>query len=426
MATRQKLNKRGIHHILVPLAIVVFVGVIGTFYYVVSHAQTTSDTGQIVGIDGKCLDNQDNRKVGYNKIQLYSCNGTGAQSWTITTAGTIVNSNGYCLDVYHGKKAVGTKVDLYRCNGTAAQKWTVNTTKKTIVNPHSGLCLDDKYARTANGNQIWIYSCNGTAAQKWTTPSSGGSGGSSGTASSEHIISTLYAYPTLSSWGQVEDAAPTVQDAIVNICAPDGTGSGCGSPADEANPAWDSTIQALNTAGITPLYYISTNYGAESLSTLESELQDARTWYGIASPMYDTVSTSSTCSNGGDPISCTTYYDDLYTNAVNNGATIVEFNSGTIPSESYMFGSKEVIQVFEGTAAGFESTSFPTWMSNYPASEFAATLSVGTSTTVGTDVTDAVNDHIGNFYEDDEAESPNYATLPAFWSTEVTDVADAK
>src|SRR5271155_2208997 len=42
------------------------------------------------------------------------------------------------------------------------------------------------------------------------------------------------------------------------------------------------------------------------------------------------------------------------------------------------------------------------------------------------DVSDAATDGIGNVNVDDEAEPPNYSTLPAFWSTEVADVAAAR
>ncbi len=109
----------------------------------------------------------------------------------------------------------------------------------------------------------------------------------------ESIVTTLYAYPTLPSWQQVESAAPTVKASIVDICAPDGSGSGCnGQPADAENTAWPPTIQALQQAGITPLYYIWTDYGATPLATVESELQNAITWYGVASPMFDGTSTS--------------------------------------------------------------------------------------------------------------------------------------
>lgn len=246
------------------------------------------------------------------------------------------------------------------------------------------------------------------------------------TAKDEHIITTLYAYPTESSWSQVEKSNPTVKYAIVNICAPDGTGPGCtGKAADAKNPDWVPTIAALKSAGITPLYYISTNYGATAISTLESELQQAINWYGIASPHWDTMQPDGTCNNGGSPISCTTYNNDLYTYALNKGASAVMFNPGTTygVSTADIFGSKEIIEVFEGTASSFEKTSFPSWMNSYSGDQFVVTLSTGTSATIGTDVADAVKDNIGNIYEDDEAEPPNYATLPSFWNTEVKDVA---
>jgi hypothetical protein len=249
---------------------------------------------------------------------------------------------------------------------------------------------------------------------------------SSQAASPEHIITTLYAYPTESPWQQVEQSAPTVKYAIIDVCAPDGSGSGCnGKPATAKNPDWPSTISALENAGITPLYYISTNYGATSVSTLESEVQQAISWYGVASVHWDTMQPSGTCSNGGSSIPCTTYNADLYNFAVSKGAVAVMFNPGTTygVSTADIFGSKEILEVFEGTAASFEKASFPSWMNSYSSNQFVATLSAGTSSTVGTDVADAVKDNIGNIYEDDESEPPNYSTLPAFWSTEVKDVA---
>jgi hypothetical protein len=236
-------------------------------------------------------------------------------------------------------------------------------------------------------------------------------------AGAESIVTTLYAYPTLSSWGQVESAAPTVSAAIVDICAPDGSGSGCnGQPADAEATVWVPSIQALQAAGIQPLYYIWTDYGATPLATVESELLNAITWYGISSPMFDGTSTSP-----GE----VSYYQALYTFAIANGAKIVMFNPGTVAPQGYMFGPGEILQQFEGTEAQFDAASFPSWMASYPASEFSATVSAGTPTGVGTDVSDAVEDGIGNVYVDGEAEPPSYSTLPAFWSAEVLDVADA-
>ena len=100
------------------------------------------------------------------------------------------------------------------------------------------------------------------------------------------------------------------------------------------------------------------------------------------------------------------------------------FNPGTVAPQSYMFGPDEILQQFEGTEAQFDAASFPSWMASYPASEFSAVISAGTSGGVGADVSDAAQDGIGRVYVDDEAEPPNYGTLPAFWSAEVQDVAD--
>jgi len=194
-----------------------------------------------------------------------------------------------------------------------------------------------------------------------------------------------------------------------------GSGSGCnGQPADAANPAWPATIQALQAAGITPLYYIWTDYGATPLATVENELQNAITWYGVASPMFDGTSASASEAS---------YYQSLYNYAISAGAKTVMFNAGTVVPQSYMFGPNEILQMFEGSEAQFQAASFPSWMAGYPPSEFSAVISAGTSAGLAADISDAQHDGIGNIYVDDEAEPPNYSTLPAFWSTEVQDVA---
>ncbi len=237
--------------------------------------------------------------------------------------------------------------------------------------------------------------------------------------SGEHITTTLYAYPTQSSWTTVEHSSPEVNYSIVDICAPDGTGSGCsGAPADAPASAWVPTIAAIKQAGITPLFYVSTNGGTTSIATIESEIRDAIKWYGTPDLSLDDVAVDGTCQG----VACSTYYDDLYNYAIGAGATTVTFNAGTIVPQSYVFGPDAILQVFEGSAASFRSTSFPSWMADYPPGQFSATISAGTAATVGPDLAKAEAAHIGQFYEDDESEPPSYGTLPTFWKAEVTDV----
>jgi endoglucanase len=141
--------------------------IVGIATLMFSHA--ASVTGPVTGIANKCLDNSAAKVADGNKIQLWQCNGTVAQAWTLPGDGTI-RVQGYCLDVQAAGKAPKTLVQLYHCNGTVAQQWKVDKDAKTVINPNSGMCLDDQAAGTANGNQIWIYTCNGTDAQKWNVP----------------------------------------------------------------------------------------------------------------------------------------------------------------------------------------------------------------------------------------------------------------
>ncbi|MEV4643061.1 ricin-type beta-trefoil lectin domain protein [Actinoplanes sp. NPDC049548] len=119
------------------------------------------------GIPGKCVDVAGAGTADGTPVQLYQCNGTGAQRWTYTPgAGGALRVLGKCLDISNGGTANYTKVQLWTCNGTAAQRWTVGA-GSALVNPQSGRCLDVPNASTTDGTQLQIFDCNATAAQQW-------------------------------------------------------------------------------------------------------------------------------------------------------------------------------------------------------------------------------------------------------------------
>jgi glucosylceramidase len=95
---------------------------------------------------------------------------SGSQGTGGTPAGQITGYGGKCVDVAGANPANGTAVQLYDCNGTAAQQWTVATdgSLQTL-----GKCMDVTAAGTANGTQIQLYDCNGSGAQKWQHQSNG-------------------------------------------------------------------------------------------------------------------------------------------------------------------------------------------------------------------------------------------------------------
>jgi predicted alpha-1,2-mannosidase len=115
-----------------------------------------------------CVDDNGSSDTDGNTVQIWGCDSTAAQSWTVATDGTL-RTLGKCLDVTGGGTTAGTKVDLYNCNGTGAQQW-VTGANGSLVNPNSGLCLDDPASSTTNGTQLEIWTCNAGANQKWTLP----------------------------------------------------------------------------------------------------------------------------------------------------------------------------------------------------------------------------------------------------------------
>jgi chitinase len=123
--------------------------------------------GPVTGYQGLCLDDRAASTANFNPVQVYTCNGTNAQQWTVASGNTL-QVLGKCLDVDAAGTANGTTVDLYDCNGTGAQVW-VPQSGGALLNPSSGKCLDDTGYGGA-GTQVQIWSCTGNANQAWALP----------------------------------------------------------------------------------------------------------------------------------------------------------------------------------------------------------------------------------------------------------------
>jgi hypothetical protein len=144
-----------------------------TVQYVAAYTTTGGGGGgggggsQLTGFGGKCVDVAAANNTNGTQIQLFTCNGTAAQSWT--HSGNSYQALGKCLDVSAGGTANGTKVQLWDCNGTGAQSWT-HTASNQLVNTNSGRCLDATGVSSADGTPLQIWDCSGGANQVWTGP----------------------------------------------------------------------------------------------------------------------------------------------------------------------------------------------------------------------------------------------------------------
>ena len=127
-----------------------------------------SGTGPVTGYDGLCVDVRGANSANFTPVQVYTCNGTSAQQWTVVQAGSTLHALGKCMDINGGGTADGTTVDLYDCNNTAAQVF-IPQSNGALYNPQSGKCLDDT-GYGGSGTQLQIWDCTGNANQQWQLP----------------------------------------------------------------------------------------------------------------------------------------------------------------------------------------------------------------------------------------------------------------
>ena len=118
--------------------------------------------GPILGAAGKCINAGaiDNGST----IQIFTCNGTGAQGWAWNSSDGTLRALDKCMDVTGGATASGTAVQLWECNGTGAQEWRWRQQNR-LVNPQSGRCLE-----VAGAGRLQISDCDDTAGQVWRLP----------------------------------------------------------------------------------------------------------------------------------------------------------------------------------------------------------------------------------------------------------------
>ncbi len=150
----------------------VFKGGSGSLFDVDDFRFTTSGsgsrTGEVKGVNSKCLDVADGASADGTQVQLWTCNGSGAQKWTLPGDGTL-RALGKCLDISGGGTADGTKIQLWTCNGTTAQQWAPQA-DGTVRNPQAGKCLDAEGSTWNDGTRTHLWTCHTGANQKWTLP----------------------------------------------------------------------------------------------------------------------------------------------------------------------------------------------------------------------------------------------------------------
>ncbi|MDT0386049.1 lectin [Streptomyces sp. DSM 41921] len=149
----------------------VFKGGSGSLFDVDEYSLTTSGSdrsGEVKGVNGKCLDVDNAQTADGTKVQIWTCNGSAAQKWTLPGDGTL-RALGKCLDISGGATADGTRIQLWTCNGTEAQRWAAQS-GGDLRNPQSGKCLDASGGTWNDGTAVHLWTCHSGPNQKWTLP----------------------------------------------------------------------------------------------------------------------------------------------------------------------------------------------------------------------------------------------------------------
>jgi hypothetical protein len=184
--------------------------------------------------------------------------------------------------------------------------------------------------------------------------------------------------------------------------------SGPGSSPD-AN--YEQVIGQARSRGTELLGYIDTNYTAVPLATVDQEIADYQTWYGITDFYFDQSSRSA---------AQLAYYQQA-TEAVraSHGDAVVMLNPGTYPDQSYM-SLGDLINVFEQPFSAFVNDPPPQWVYGYPADMFSSQVSAVPADDLTAALSLAQVRHSGYIYLTDNADPATlYEQLPTYWTSEV-------
>uniref|UniRef100_UPI003F576B8D ricin-type beta-trefoil lectin domain protein n=1 Tax=Peterkaempfera podocarpi TaxID=3232308 RepID=UPI003F576B8D len=208
-------------------------------------------TGFTLSGGGKlCIDDASSSTTPGNKIQVYTCNNTTAQSWTVGTDGT-VKVLGMCLDTTSNATTAGTLVVIDTCSSDATQKWKATTTGTLVSNANTAMCLTDPAANATKGTQITLATC-GSTGQTWTTIGTG-------------------ALPP----GQTQTLTYDAEGRTATVATPSGTTTNTSKYLYDAD---GNLLEQTSTVGTTDKTRILYLFGGAEQITLNVA---AKTWTGL-------------------------------------------------------------------------------------------------------------------------------------------------
>ena len=202
-------------------------------------------------------------------------------------------------------------------------------------------------------------------------------------------------------WAQAINTRPAPAVMLLNV--DNGVGT---APLSH----FQTLVRQAHDAGITVLGYSSTSYGQRAVGSVETEVREYESWYGVNGIFLDLTQ--------GTPGEFSYYRTlaDFIRSTIPNG--VVWLNPGDYPDPSFM-SIANVVMVFEGPYSSYVSDQIPSWISQYSPSQFAHVIYETPPSDLGSAVSLSRERRAGHLFVTDLSGAGNpYGALPSYWSQE--------
>jgi hypothetical protein len=227
-------------------------------------------------------------------------------------------------------------------------------------------------------------------------------------ASSQSIAVPAYFSPG-SEWTKIDHADPPVRLAVMN---PDN------GPGSSRAAGFAHAVRGAQSAGITVVGYVSTDYAQRPLTAVEADVDAYYRWYGVNGIFFDQATTG--CAE--EP-----YYAALnrYVKGMGGAARTI-LNPGTQTSQCYVHAA-DILVTFEGSDSEYlRSYSGPAWVAHYSPRHFWHLIySTPTVSALAQVIRLSRRRHAGFVYVTGAGLPNPYGGLPndSYWAAELADVA---
>jgi hypothetical protein len=225
-----------------------------------------------------------------------------------------------------------------------------------------------------------------------------------------------YFYPAWSSslnyWAQVN----VMKKGSIAIMNPDS------GPGTSASPDYARAISECHSRHHKVIGYISTRYGQRSLAAVKTDVASYRTWYPALDGIFFDEMANDPAAPAAGGLTALAYYKQLYAavrNTGNDRKGIVAGNPGNAAATAWQVEAPvaDVLVIFEGSAATYETWRQPPWVAKYPAHRFGHLVYGCNAASTAHLVSLARSRNAGWIYVTDQSESNGvlWTRLPVPW-----------